>query len=81
MKRPRMAIAMDAARREIESKTETIDLTPTWASLMPALIAVLRNPDASAEAIKTVSEELTRLAQRVDTLNAEIRTKLDEVKS
>jgi hypothetical protein len=44
----------------------TIDLTPTWSGITPALVAVLQNPDAPAEAHKTVEKELARMADLAD---------------
>lgn len=46
----------------------TLDLTPTWAGLMPALIALLQ--DGTAEGQKTAREELARLAGGMDSANA-----------
>ena len=53
--------------------TETagyINLTPTWAGLIPAMVAVLENPEAEYEAKRTIQEQLTRLATAVDKMNA-----------
>ena len=50
---------------------ETIDITPTWESLIPAMIAVLQNPKAPKEAVQGITEELTRLAKIADSLNKE----------
>jgi hypothetical protein len=58
---------------------QTIDLTPSWQGLMPALIAVLRG--GNLKGVQEVTEELTRLAKEVDAMNkanAESR-KLDKV--
>lgn len=49
---------------------KTIDITPTWQGLMPALIRVLQNPRASADAHKQCEEELMRLAKFADDHNA-----------
>lgn len=46
----------------------TIDLTPNWKTAVRIYCAVLRNPDASASAIKTAEDELLRLAEHVDKL-------------
>ncbi len=56
--------------------TRTVDLTPTWAGLMPALLAVLR--DGTNEGQAMAAEELTRLAQGMDAHNAEARAKAEE---
>lgn len=54
--------------------SRTIDATPTWAALMPALIAALR--DGTPDGQRFAAEELHRLAAAVDALNAR---KLDAV--
>lgn len=52
---------------------KTIDITPTWEALIPAMVQVLRNPKANSESIKGITEELTRLAKIVDTQNKEAK--------
>ena len=42
----------------------TIDITPTWAGILPALIALLQSPNM--EARRTATEELTRMAWIAD---------------
>lgn len=45
----------------------TIDCTPTWEFAARIYIAVLRNPDASFDALRAAEEEeLIRLARIVD---------------
>jgi hypothetical protein len=51
-----------------EQKTRTIDLTPTWAGLMPALFACLQN--GTPEGQELARAELMRLADSVDANNA-----------
>mgnify|MGYP003665859927 CR=1 FL=1 len=48
---------------------KTIDITPTWASIIPPLVEVLKNPKAPAQTKKEVTAELIRLAKIVDDLN------------
>lgn len=48
--------------------TRTIDMTPTWAALMPVLIAAL--VDGTAQGQASARAELMDLARRVDELNA-----------
>ena len=48
---------------------KTIDITPTWASLILPLVEVLKDPKAPAQAKKEVTAELIRLAKIVDDLN------------
>mgnify|MGYP001224694035 FL=1 len=49
---------------------KTIDITPTWEALIPAMIAVLRNPKAPKEAVQGITEELTRLAKIADSIKS-----------
>ena len=52
---------------------KTIDITPTWASIIPPLLEVLKNPKAPAQAKKEVTAELIRLAKIVDDQNIRAR--------
>lgn len=45
----------------------TIDLTPTWAGILPALIAVIR--DGTPEGQRLALEELRRMADAADRFN------------
>jgi hypothetical protein len=45
----------------------TIDLTPTWAAILPALIAVIR--DGTPDGQRLALEELRRMATAADRLN------------
>ena len=47
---------------------KTIDITPTWEALIPAMVAVLQNPKASKEAVQGITEERTRLAKFADNI-------------
>ena len=47
---------------------ETIDCTPTWAGILPALLALIEN--GSAEGRRTAREELARMAALADERNA-----------
>lgn len=49
----------------------TIDLTPDWAAIVPALCAVLENPEATRESKADVRAELQRLALFADLKLAE----------
>lgn len=55
---------------EIILPMKTIDLTPSWQACVRIYCAVLRNPQASQEAVKYAEEELMRLAAHVDNLQA-----------
>ena len=58
---------IDLNRKNSIIKTmKTIDVTPTWAGLMPAMIQVLRNPNANKESVQGITEELIRLAKIAD---------------
>lgn len=49
--------------------TSTIDITPTWVELLPALIAVIQN--GAPESRNVAIMELRRALEVVDRLNAE----------
>lgn len=53
----------------------TIDLTPTWAGLMPALILALTH--GTGEGRRMAAEELERLARSVDSANARARARAE----
>ncbi len=57
----------DTEKRQIG----TIDMTPTWAGIMPALIAVLENGTETGKI--AARAELMDLAASVDRSNAKIR--------
>ena len=48
---------------------ETIDVTPSWADLLPLFIAVIQ--DGNAEGQQTVTAELRRMAGAADLWNTE----------
>jgi len=48
---------------------DTIDITPTWSSLILPMIEVLKNPKANPQAKKEIQAELLRLAKIVDDQN------------
>ena len=43
-------------------QTKTIDLTPTWRQILPAVIVMLENPKTKRDAL----DELTRMAGAAD---------------
>jgi hypothetical protein len=47
---------------------KTIDLTPSWQACVRIYCAVLRNPEASQEAVSLAESELLRLGKHVDQL-------------
>lgn len=54
--------------------TDTLDITPTWVGILPAIVAVIQNgtPQGRAAAIS----ELQRLAATVDAMNERARKEL-----
>lgn len=50
---------------------KTIDLTPSWTGLVPALISMIEH--GTPEARKVAIEEITRMARALDAFNAEAR--------
>lgn len=55
-----------------EKAAETIDMTPTWAGLLPVLLELLER--GNAEGKKTARAELARMAQAADKWNAHAAT-------
>ena len=56
----------------INTENATIDITPTWAGILPALIFVIR--DGTPEGQRAAMTELQRMAQAADRLNALAKT-------
>lgn len=56
-----------------ELAMETIDITPTWQTIVAMSCEVIANPNADAEAKETLKSELMRLAKIVDDQNAEAK--------
>ena len=52
-------------------KLHTVDITPTWVAIMPIMLAVINDPNASPMAVENVTAELMRLAAMVDAANAD----------
>ena len=46
-------------------QTKTIDLTPTWRGILPALLALLENPATQRDAL----DELSKMALAADRYN------------
>jgi hypothetical protein len=66
--------------KTIKLKEKTIDVTPKWASIIPPLVEVLKNPKAPAQAKKEVTAELIRLAKIVDDQNEKARVQKEILK-
>jgi hypothetical protein len=54
----------------MKTQQTTIDITPSWQGCVRIFCAVLRNPEASQEALNTAESELMRLAEHVDSLQS-----------
>lgn len=52
---------------------QTIDITPTWQTIVAMSCEVIANPNADREAKETLKSELMRLAKIVDDQNAEAK--------
>lgn len=50
---------------------KTIDITPTWAGILPTLLVLLQ--DGSNEGQKTAREELQKMARAADLYNKSIK--------
>lgn len=55
-----------------EMMTKTIDATPSWESLIPVLMYVIRNAE-STKTLKDMEQELRNMAQAADRWNAHCR--------
>jgi hypothetical protein len=55
--------------------SKTIDLTPTWREILPALLALMENPETRRDA----ADELTRMAGAADRYIALV--KADRIKA
>ena len=49
-----------------KKEPKSIDVTPTWQSIIPILIDVLRNPKANPDSVREITSELMRLAKFAD---------------
>ncbi len=52
------------------TESETFDMTPSWETCVRIYCAVLRNPEASQEALSLAEDELLRLGKHVDSLQS-----------
>ncbi len=50
----------------IVGEQETIDITPTWAAIMPVLVDILTSKTSSQQAKDEVADEIMWLARNVD---------------
>jgi hypothetical protein len=56
-----------------EPEMKTIDITPTWQTIVSIGCEVIANPNADQEAKESFRDELMRLAKIVDDQNAEAK--------
>ena len=54
---------------------KTIDLTPTWASLVPVLMHIAKHSD-SPSGLRDVTDELTKMARAADLWNAHCKEQI-----
>ena len=52
---------------------ETIDITPTWTSLVPLFALLLSQDELNREARQLVTQELFRMAEAADRFNAQVK--------
>ncbi|AKF13608.1 hypothetical protein PHIN3_345 [Sinorhizobium phage phiN3] len=57
----------------MKTKVGTIDMTPTWEAILPALIVAVENGTALGRKIAT--EELRRMAKLADMYAADVKAK------
>lgn len=51
----------------------TINVTPTWSSLILPMLEVLQNPKADPKAKKEIKSEILKLAKLVDQYNKQAK--------
>jgi hypothetical protein len=56
-----------------EMMTKTIDVTPTWESMVPVLMYIIRRDGDSPKTMKDMEQELRNMAQAADRWNAHCR--------
>jgi hypothetical protein len=54
---------------------KTIDMTPTWASLVPALIHILQHSESESSK-HDIADELTKMARAADRWNAHCKEQI-----
>jgi hypothetical protein len=52
---------------------QTVDLTPTWSDILPAMLAVLDNKEAPASSHEFIRSELENMAKVADKWVAHIK--------
>jgi hypothetical protein len=61
----------DNKQKENIMKLHTVDITPTWVAVMPVMLAVISDPNASPMAVEAVTAVLMRLAAIGDDAKAD----------
>lgn len=56
-----------------EMMTKTVDVTPTWESMVPVLMYIIRRDGDSPKTMKDMEQELRNMAQAADRWNAHCR--------
>jgi hypothetical protein len=56
-----------------ETVMQTVDLTPTWSDILPAMLAVLDNKEAPASSHEFIRSELENMAKVADKWVAHIK--------
>jgi hypothetical protein len=56
-----------------ETVMQTVDLTPTWSDILPAMLAVLDNKEAPASSHEFIRSELENMAKVADQWVAHIK--------
>lgn len=64
-------LTLSAGNPEPATAPEVLDMTPTWAAIMPALVAALQH--GTPEGQRLAAAELESLAAKVDSANAKAR--------
>lgn len=70
-------LTLSAGRPEPQTAPQTIDMTPTWAAIMPALVAALQH--GTPEGQRLAAAELESLAAKVDSANGTARERAAEL--
>jgi hypothetical protein len=50
----------------MDNNSNVIDITPTWESLAPVMIDIIKNPHGSFQSVKIAKEELLKMARVAD---------------
>lgn len=59
----------------------TMDVTPTWSSLLPAMVAIISDPNTRAESREVILEELARAMRLADAHVSRVHAEMNELKA